>query len=492
MAARGGKGGSPDAFGAGQGEGAGIERDAQGLMKPKVIGGVSYHPQTMIQLPSDTTHENWEGVSGGNYTPGQIRSSREVSQDTPGAGGMRRISKSRGRMDAPTKLAHDGGQVATALIQHVGTVSNWMDSHSVDADKHPVAAEKFAKAQEILTTGGLNGHLRNDANEADRLTQGQAPYAANAFSAHASQQLLKVHHLITSNEVRLATGSAPEPMKIGRSKKRGETYLDIPTLAKSARALPKQAAKTSPSQVINMGRGRKLDLTDAESLSKATDFAGKIDEGKVDEANADAFDKYVLNPLKPKANPKLPKPLSTDKSAEADALRVRRAGEQAAIDERAGAGSKPEIDRTLAGIGPGAVPSGHSYGVRGIPGVGRVKKDIKSDKPVGRGRTVKAADKVVAENVAAGKKSVADVAAKDNATIETVSGVSRVNQRTLAGGGRPDKENVEGTAARNKARTDELKQQSDKWDAANGVTKPERAPRKKRTGRLAKLRNLGK
>jgi hypothetical protein len=493
MAIRGGRGGSPAAFGVGGSEGAGAAPKV--LKDPLYLPGDSTprHPDGPLYgqaLPQDTTHEHWEGIKGGNYVPGQVRASREIGESTPGA--PRRISKTRGVM-APVKEKplHDGGQVASALVNHIGTVANWMGGQSINATEHPEAAEKFAQANDILTNGGSKGHLLHDAHQAVALRASQASYQGNKIAHQTARQLLKVHQLITSDVVRKATGSAPEPIQKGRSKKSGEAYLDIPTLARSAGKLPMEAAKTTPSKVLNMGRGRKVDLTNTDVLNKVTDFAEKIDQGKVDQANAETFDSAILGKLKPKRKPKTAKPLSTDTSAEADAARSRRESEQQEIDASSGDG-REGINRTMAGIGAGAVPSGNSLAIKGRPGVGRLKKTIKADKPVGRGRTVKAADKVTAATVAAGKKAVADVAAKDNATIETVSGVSRVNQRTIAGGGRPDKENAEGTAARNKARTDELKQQSDKFDAANGVTKPERAPRKKRTGRLAKLRNLGK
>jgi hypothetical protein len=492
MAERGGRGGSPDAFGIGGSEGA----DASKVLKdPLYLPGESIprHSEGPLYgspLPEDTSHEQWKGYKGGNYVPAQVRSSREATEETPGS--IRRISKTRGVMTpVKEKPLHDGGQVASALVNHIGTVANWMQAHPVDANEHPEAAEKVAQANDILTNGGSKGHLLHDAHQAIALRANQASYQGNKIAHQTARQLLKVHQLITSDVVRKATGSTPEPIQKGMSKKGGEAYLDIPTLARSAGKLPMEAAKTTPSKVLSMGRGRKVDLTKTDVLNKVTDYAEKIDAGKVDQANAETFDTAILGRLKPQPKPKTAKPLSTDTSAEADAARAQRESEQQEIDERAG-GGREGINRTMASIGAGAVPSGNSLAIKGRPGVGRLKKTIKADKPVGRGRTVKAADKVTAETVAAGKKAVADVAAKDNATIETVSGVSRVNQRTVAGGGRPDKENAEGTAARNKARADELKQQSDKWDAANGVTKPERAPRKKRTGRLAKLRSLGK
>jgi len=492
MAIRGGRGGDPTSFGHGGTEGSGIERDAQGLMMPKVIDGVKYHPQTMNVLPSDTGHGDWEGVSGGTYTPGATRTSRDEAPDLSGAG-VRRISRTRGVMAAAkAKPLHDGGQVASALVNHIGTVAHWMSGQTIDSNQHPEAAEKFAQATEILTNGGSNGHLLKDAHQAVALRAGQASYQGNKVAHQTARQLLKVHNLVTSNEVRRATGSAPAPIQKGSSKKGGEAYLDIPTLASSAGKLPMESAKTNPSKVLKMSRGRKVDLTKSDVLGKVTDFAEKIDEGKVDQANVDAFDKHILGKLKPQPKPRTAKPLSTDTSAEAEAARARRESEQQVIDERSG-NNREEIDRTMASIGAGAVPSGNSLAIKGRPGIGRVKKTIKADKPVGRGRTVKASDKVQAERVTAGQKSVADVAAKDNATIETVSGVTRVNTRTRAGGGRPDKENAAAKAAAAKARTDELKQQSDTWDANNGVTKPERPPRKsKPKGRLNQIRKIGR
>lgn len=523
MAARGGRGGDPNAFGMGGSEGAG--GGAKPLRHPLFIGNdrIPRHPDGPLYgqpLPANKSHEHWEGIVGGTYTAAADKAKDvDVAALVPGArvseaavGAPRSIRGTVGRGTA-SKANYSHELLSDALAKHAAELHNFVSTHTVNPKEHPEAVAKLAEAKSIIEGSDTGHHLGAMIATSNGLRRGDAlgnnsSLAANEVLTQAATALHKVHKLVYSPEVIQAVGvkAMPSQMQEGvkqpRNGKPGDAaVMDVPTIAKEAKNLPQRSmatkrGETGAQAVIRLARGRGLDTKDQSIIDKLTDFAGMVDRGEVSEDLETAFDNHILTPITPVKQARTPKPAKSDTTPVAAVVREKNAAEQKEIDDIAATRGGEDVDVAAAEgqARSGSGPFGNSLAKRGVPGIGRLEKNRRMDTPKGKGRGVKDPAKIAAEVAGAAADKQAEIAAGDNAVVETVAGTTKKNTRTLAGGSNPAGENREAKKAADKARAAELKNASDKWDAENGVRK-EKAPRKPRTGKreskLTRIRKIG-